>query len=105
MQQKRALLFSGYLWIFSTLLLSLPALNPWYVCWVLPFAVLTASRWPFIWSVLVIFGYFTGIHIGGESLHAVPGVLLALQFFGLLSAIAIESRYARKEHPAPDFGQ
>jgi len=90
LSEKTAALFCGLLWIYSTLLLVLPALNPWYVCWVLPFAVLTKQRWPFIWATLVTLAYHTGIHVGGESLHRVSDLLLSIQLFGLMIAMILD---------------
>ncbi len=88
--EKAAALFSGLLWVYSTLLLVLPALNPWYVCWILPFAVLTTQRWPFVWATLITLAYHTGINVGGESLHRVSDLLLSIQLFGLVTAMLLD---------------
>ena len=91
--EKTAALYRGQLWIFAGFLLCLPALNPWYLCWLLPFAVLWPSRWPFIWSILVLLAYYTGFNLGGNELHRVPTVLIAIQFVGVIVAILLDSRY------------
>lgn len=45
--------------IFAALLLTAPAVMPWYALWALPFAV-AAGRWPFvIFGVLLFFSYLT----------------------------------------------
>lgn len=92
-QSKSAVLYRGQLFIFAFFLLCLPALNPWYVCWLLPFAVLWPSRWPFIWSCLVLLAYYTGFNIGGDELHRVPTSLLAMQVVGIVIAMLWDKRY------------
>ena len=88
--EKSTALYCGLLWVYSALLLVIPALNPWYVCWVLPFAVLNKNRWPFAWATLVTFAYHTGIHVGGESLHRVSDLLLSVQLLGLITAMLLD---------------
>ena len=51
-------------YLYGLFLLALPVLNPWYVVWLLPFAVLYPSLWAWTTSVAVLLSYWYGINIG-----------------------------------------
>lgn len=81
-------------WLFGVFLLVLPALNPWYLVWWLPFAVLRlrGTQWvtPWVASVALGLSYATGINLASESnlgLYEIPGVVVTLEF--ALIAIAV----------------
>jgi len=45
-------------WLFGIFLLCLPVLNPWYVLWVMPFAVLFPSWWAWSSSFAILLSYW-----------------------------------------------
>ncbi len=48
-------------WLFGVFLLCLPVLNPWYVLWVMPFAVLFPSWWAWSSSFAVLLSYWQSL--------------------------------------------
>lgn len=55
-----------YLYLFF--LLCLPALNAWYLVWLLPFAVIWPTRWAWVASCSVLFSYGSGINLAGVDI-------------------------------------
>ena len=51
--------------IFGGLLLISPVINPWYVLWLLPFAVIRPSCWAWTLAFTVLLAYITGQNLGG----------------------------------------
>lgn len=56
-------------WIFGALLLLSPVVNPWYLIWVLPFAVVCRSAWAWTASVAVLLSYVTGLNLDDMRLE------------------------------------
>lgn len=56
--------------VFGLLLVVAPVINPWYLLWFLPLAVLTAYRWPWFAAVGVLFSYATGLNLGRDDMQA-----------------------------------
>ena len=56
-------------WILGAMLLLSPVINPWYLIWVLPFAVVYRSAWAWTASVAVLLSYVTGLNLGDAQLH------------------------------------
>jgi hypothetical protein len=56
--------------IFGTILLFAPAVNAWYLLWLLPFAVGGRQIWPFAATVALPFSYLTGLNLENESLSS-----------------------------------
>lgn len=54
--------------IFGVVLLFAPAVNPWYLLWLLPFAVGQKQIWPFAASAALPLSYLTGLNLGVESI-------------------------------------
>lgn len=48
-------------WLFGVFLLCLPVLNPWYVLWVMPFAVLFPSWWAWSSSYVILLSYWQSL--------------------------------------------
>lgn len=74
-------------WIYGAFLLAIPALNPWYLIWLLPFAALKPSFTAWAASVAVLFAYVIGLNVQSDDLLAYQQPLWALSFeFGLILA-------------------
>ena len=57
-------------WVFGLLLLASPVINPWYLVWLLPFAVLWPSVWAWTAAVVLSLSYMTGLHLPDSELGA-----------------------------------
>ncbi len=57
-------------WIFGVFFLLSPVANPWYMIWLLPFAVLRPSYWAWTLSLVVSLTYVTGINLIESDLNA-----------------------------------
>jgi len=73
---------SGCMLAYLLLLLLLPAFNPWYLAWLLLFAVFTDHTWPWVFAVVVWLSLLTGINLRQEhlGLYEMPGVVIMLEF-------------------------
>lgn len=49
--------------LFAGLLIILPTFNPWYLIWVLPFAVIRPSAWAWVASFALLLSYASGINL------------------------------------------
>ena len=56
-------------WLFGALLALAPVVNPWYLLWVLPFAVIYPSAWAWTASASVLLSYIRGLHLDDWHLH------------------------------------
>jgi hypothetical protein len=56
--------------IFGVILLFAPAVNSWYLLWLLPFAVGRKQIWPFAATVALPFSYLTGLNLNDPALDA-----------------------------------
>ncbi|MCY3928007.1 MAG: hypothetical protein OXG81_07020 [Acidobacteria bacterium] len=56
-------------WLFGVLLVLSPVINPWYLLWLLPFAVVFPSVWAWTASVAVLFSYITGLNLPDYTLQ------------------------------------
>ena len=54
--------------IFGVILLFAPAVNPWYLLWLLPFAAGQRNIWPYALSAALPLSYLTGLNLGDGSL-------------------------------------
>lgn len=75
-------------WIIGALLLLGPVINPWYLLWLLPFAVVHRSAWAWTASVAVLLSYITGLHLGDFDLapYQQPAWVRPLEFGAILLA-------------------
>ena len=67
---------------YTLLLLLLPALNPWYLAWLLLFAAFTDHTWPWVFAVVIWLSLLTGINLQQDSLglYEMPGATILLEF-------------------------
>lgn len=56
--------------LFAVLLLLSPVVNPWYLLWLMPFAVIYPSRWAWLFSFAVSLSYITGLNLEDATLTA-----------------------------------
>ena len=90
-------------WLYGLFLLAIPALNAWYLVWLLPFAVLRTEVWPWVASFSLLLSYATGLHLNDSALEAYqqPNWILLLEYGAIMAALAVDIwRYRR---PAKDF--
>lgn len=83
--------------LFAALFLCLPALNPWYLVWLLPFAVITPSLWAWAASLCVLLSYVSGLNLPASELDSYqhPNWVLVVEFGAILIA-AISSFFMRR---------
>jgi len=90
--QSKAAFRGDYL--FGLFLLCLPVLNPWYMAFLLPFAVLYPSVWAWTASVAVLLSYWYGSYIRGAPFlsdvasEVLPNSIIAVEF-ALILAVPI----------------
>jgi len=87
-------------WLFGVLLVLSPVINPWYLLWLLPFAVVFPSLWAWTASVAVLFSYITGLNLPDYTLQPyeqpVWGRGLEFGLIGLALAIDVLVRRRRE---------
>jgi len=54
--------------IFGIILFFAPAVNSWYMIWILPFAINTRQIWPFVAASIIPLSYITGLTLDTETL-------------------------------------
>ena len=81
-------------WVFGVFFLLSPVVNPWYLLWLLPFAVIRPSYFAWTASVVVTLTYVTGLHLVESDLHAyqIEPMAMALQVAALLTAVVADWR-------------
>lgn len=84
--------------LFGLMLICLPALNPWYAIWLLPFAVLTPTFWAWAGSSILLLSYASGINLNNPELgsYQIPNLILAIEFGLITAAIIIHQIFIRK---------
>ncbi len=84
--------------LFGLILFFAPAVNAWYLLWLLPFAVAGGQTWPFAATVALPLSYLTGLNLGDESLLPFEVHIAArlIEAGILLSAIAWDIWHARR---------
>ena len=77
-------------WVYGVLLAASPVINPWYLLWVLPFAVIFPSVWVWTASMAVLISYVTGLNVNDYQLQPYQQPLWArlLEFGLILLALA-----------------
>jgi len=87
--------------LFAGLFICLPAFNPWYMVWLLPFAALRpslqSSLWAWVASVSVILSYASGINLERSILgpYEHHSWLLALEFGIIITAVIMQLYWHR----------
>ena len=76
-------------WLYGLFFLITPVLNPWYLVWLLPFAVIYPSRWAWVASVAVLLAYASGLNLSNSelALYQQPWQLLLLEFSLITAAV------------------
>lgn len=69
-------------WLYGLFFLCVPVLNPWYLIWLLPFAVIYPSRWAWTASIAILLAYASGINLSNSELGAYqqPAIYIALEY-------------------------
>ena len=72
--------------LYGLFFLCIPAINPWYLVWLLPFAVIYPSRWAWTASFAIFLAYVTGINLNnsGLELYQHNGWIIVVEF-GLIA--------------------
>ena len=93
-------------WLFGVLLVLSPVINPWYLLWLLPFAVVFPSVWAWTASVAILLSYITGLNLPDYTLQPyeqplwVRGLEFGLISLALAADIALRRRgEIRREEP------
>ncbi len=90
--------------IFGVILLFAPAVNSWYVLWLLPFAAGQRQTWPFAASAALPLSYLTGLNIGDSALDpfAIHPATWIIEWGIIALAVGFDfSRYLRNKELAP----
>lgn len=84
--------------LFLGLLICLPALNPWYLVWLLPFTVLQPSLWAWTASVSLLLAYASGINlnVGHIESYEIPNWILIIEFASIAIAAALGQRLLKQ---------
>jgi hypothetical protein len=84
--------------VFGLILFFAPAVNAWYLLWLLPFALTGQQVWPFAATAALPLSYLTGLNLNDESLSPFDVHILAqlAEASILLSAIAWDIWRARR---------
>jgi alpha-1,6-mannosyltransferase len=82
------------LWLFATLILLGPVVNPWYWLWLLPIACLVNARWTFCAGTLLLLSYGHGLFLPASMLapYELPFGLQILEHIGVLLLFAVSFR-------------
>ena len=86
-------------WIYGLFLLAAPVINPWYVLWLLPFAVIYPSCWAWTASWALLFSYITGLNLGALDLEpfAQPRWVRPFEFGLILAGLCVDMwRHCRR---------
>jgi len=75
--------------LFGFFFLCIPALNPWYLVWLLPFAAIKPSLWAWTASLMLLMSYISGINLGTSDLgsYQIPNWVLGVEFFIIFVAL------------------
>lgn len=93
--------------IFGTILLFAPAVNAWYLLWILPFATKSRMVWPFAAAVALPLSYLTGLNLENPALRdfEVHGTAWTVQMIILLAAVFWDYRRFQREKKASDSAE
>ena len=89
-------------WVIGALLLLGPVINPWYVIWLLPFAVVHRSAWAWTATVAVLLSYCTGLNLADLDLapYAQPAWVRPVEFGAIALAWLWDVRRFRRKRAA-----
>ena len=80
--------------VFGAILLFAPAVNAWYLMWLLPFALDRREVWPYVASAVLPLSYLTGLNLELYELGPfdVHPIALASEWVAIAAAIAFDWR-------------
>ena len=89
-------------WIYGALLALWPVVNPWYLLWLLPFAVIRPSAWAWTASVAVMLAYVTGLNLDDLQMDPFghPVWVRPFEYGLILLAMAYDLRRAGRRDSA-----
>ncbi len=75
--------------IFGIILFLAPAVNSWYMIWILPFAIGSRQIWPFVAASFIPLSYITGLTLDTETLREFEVHMAAwsIEAIAILSAL------------------
>lgn len=84
--------------LFAALFLATPALNAWYLVWLLPFAVLYPSIWAWTASLSIFLAYASGINLQNPSLgsYDIPLWVVLLEVGVVMLAALLQPAITKK---------
>lgn len=88
--------------VFGMVLFVAPAVNSWYILWVLPFAINGRALWPYAAATAIPLSYLTGLNLDDYSLEAFEVHRLAwtAQLLMIAAALLYDWRgYRRRRGP------
>lgn len=90
--------------VFGAILLFAPTVNPWYLLWVLPFAVGRREITPYVASMVLPLSYLTGLNLDDLSLgdFDVHPAALWIERGALAAAIGYDIVRAWRTSPSPN---
>jgi len=85
-------------YLFGLFFLCLPALNPWYLVWLLPFAVIYPSIWAWVASFSFLLAYASGINVNDTqlALYQLPTWILITEFSIILLGLCLDYWWKQK---------
>lgn len=85
--------------IFGIILLFAPAVNSWYMIWILPFAIASRQIWPFVAAIFIPFSYITGLTLDTEALlpFEVHPLAQSIEYIAIIAALLYDYRNARRQ--------
>ena len=89
-------LFGCFL-LYTLLMLTIPALNPWYLGWLLVFSLCTPYAWPWVFAMAIWLSLLTGINLQSDTLglYEMPAPVLWLEY-GMVAAAMLWDWYRRR---------
>ncbi|MFK8019785.1 MAG: hypothetical protein AB8B86_08465 [Pseudomonadales bacterium] len=81
-------------YLFALFFLALPVLNPWYLVWLLPFAVIYPTLWTWVASACLLLSYLTGLNtgIGGLGAYDIPLPVMLIEYSLIVLAALVDWR-------------
>ena len=85
--------------LFGAMLICLPALNPWYAIWLLPFCTIRPSIWGWVSATMLLLSYICGINLNDSSIgpYEVPNWVLMIEF-GVIALALIAEILMKRRH-------
>ncbi len=93
--------------VFGAILLFAPAVNAWYLIWLLPFSVGRREIWPYVASAVLPLSYLTGLNLELHALEEfeVHPLAQSVEWLTIGAALIFDIMRARPDHsgepPAP----